>query len=352
MITILKSESEKLEKYKNILIEQGDEIFEDVLINIPSRELDIETMKFAMEKQDDSDRIAGAILGLLYNSIIHIPAKKLFGDINMLVEHMMRRLDGSRFYIYLSAQLNCNIKSNTFMATMAMCQNNEMVKGLEDFICAQAPLYTFGIKESITDYVYLDDATFSGLQLQQNICLLEKVLGEHARNCTLHIVIPYINPSIIDKVRMKRYPFRHIEWYTTNTYPKPVSDLVNDMFSMHPEAGSSRIYSTLDKILGEKSSYPMTKSYSKSLFYTDLKVPDYVSVYTAFLLDHGIIYNSERTRMKDYGRELIKGCMPRFPSSIYVSSDGNDCPYPLYKEQKWRDFAKSWIPDHFTKGTS
>jgi hypothetical protein len=146
-----------------------------------------------------------------------------------------------------------------------------------------------------------------------------------------------------------RYPFKHIEWYTTNTYPQPVSGALHTIFSNHPDVESSRIYSTLDKLLGDRNSYPMIQSYNKALFYTDLKVPDYVSVYTAFLQDHAIIFNGERARMKNYGRELIKGCTPRFDPSVYVDSDGNTCPYPIYKEKKWRDFVKSWIPDHYDK---
>lgn len=337
--------SYRLDSYKQILTEQGDDIFAEKMSNISSRRLDLETMELAMTKQHDSDELVESILGELYASITHIPAKKLFGDINMLVEHMMNRLGDSRFYIYLSVSVHCNIKSNTFLATMAMCKNNEMVKGFGDFICAGKPLYTCEINKDITDYVYLDDATFSGGQLMESIDRLGRLLAENARNCTLHIVIPYIHPSIMGKVMTRGYLFKHIEWYTTNTYPRPVSNALHTILAQNPDAGSSRIYSTLDKLLGIRRPTILSESYERSLFFTDLKVPDYISVYTAFLLDPAIILNGERVSLSKYDRELIKGCMAEAPTYYYASSLGNDCPNPIYKEQEWKNFAACWVPN-------
>lgn len=325
---------DNLYHFKNKILEKGEYIYKTEIDNIITRKPNTKTMEFALHHTKNNNRMAGQILEKLYEFITHIPASQLFEDIRSLVDNMMDRIGDNPFYIYLSEGKHCDLKSNMFLAIMAMCRNKRMVHNFEDFICGEKTLYTGDIDPTIVNFVYLDDVTFSGKQIRKNLTYLgESLSTDHKINSKIHIVIPYINPEIMGSVMGEiNHVFGGTEWYISSKaiFPKPVNVLAHDIISSYPRMKSVEIYSWLSTFLNTSPG-----SFDKALFYTDLKIPDVVSIYPRFFFDPLFVDgNNIPSRLGLRNKHLVSNCEDVSPRGDMMDS-GNHCPYPLYKKEDW-----------------
>ena len=81
-----------------------------------------------------------------------------------------------------------------------------------------------------------------------------------------------------------------------------------------------------------------------SLFYTDLKIADTVSIFTEFLLnpqyytEHHVLVNPSENR------PVVSNCAYTEKPGEAIT-DGNFCPYPIYKRPRWVSKMKSMLSD-------
>lgn len=331
----------KLAKLREILINGGEDVFQDEIKRISTREPDATNMDFHVDKQKAIHPLAGEVLRDLYDSVVHIPAAKLFEDIRYLCEKLSRKLNGEKFYIYLSEEREgCQIKSNMYIAIMSLARNREMARDFVDFICDSKPLHHEDIDPSVNNFVYIDDVTFSGSQIKENLAALSNMKHQgyfHQR--MVHIVIPYINPLIMSSVMGQTNGIWNIYWYTTDTHPKPVSPVIHEFIRKRPGMNSTNIFKIATLLL--HASYDML---DLSLFYTDLKIADNVSIFTEFLLnpqyytEHHILVNPSENR------PVVSNCAHTENPGEDIT-DGNYCPYPIYKKPRWVSKMKDMLSE-------
>lgn len=316
-----------LSRFKETLELKGEEIYQTELKKLITRELDQDAIRGNVSKQTEKSELAGYILQKLYNSIKHIPGYRLFEDIVRLSGVAMDAIGDRPFYIYLSTSETdeCVEKSNMFLAIIAMSRNKKMLSNFKDFICGQDgdTLFSGNIDESVKDFVYLDDVTFSGQQLTDNI---QGIYNLDQSDIRIHVVIPYVNPSILTNINHK---LRHVDrahWYTTGTYPVSIEKVFHDIVVENP----SESIRTLSEITGALVD---SKYFKNSLFYTDLKIADRASIYPYFLLEP-LIYapgGGDNNLIP-----VVTNCQNIKKNRYDVVDDGNYCPYPIYKRDEWK----------------
>jgi hypothetical protein len=225
------------------------------------------------------------------------------------------------------------LKSNMFMAMMALCLNPSLVQYFEDFLCSGYPLHGGEISSEVDHYLYIDDASFSGSQMENNIMILGGRVDNIPNTIKVHIVVLYISETGKRVVmRASRGLFNEdVNWYTTDTVPGSVGNIYN----------SDQMVDTTDFIriaaLFLRGSNKHD-DFQKSLFYTDLKIADTVSIYPLFLLKP-IILKDDMSSIY-FGKNIVSNC--RLPSSDHeedLVKKGTYCPISIYKRQEWQDFV-------------
>lgn len=325
---LLFPESEdRLEEFKNTLLSNRETIFNNEFNKITTREPLRDNMQKNVSRQTEIDPLAGSIMQELYDSIVHIPAQKLFEDLKTQCEKLSEELGDNRFYIYLSHRdKNCDIKSNMFLAIMSMALNLRLINNFVDFICGETPLHYDEVDPEVKDIVYIDDVTFSGKQVVTNITAIDDMELEDTR---IHVVIPYTTPMLLSNI----FTHEGLFLYTTDTFPTPVINVIHKLIAKHPRESVSRIR--------EISSYLLRGNMYRStlsLLYTDLKIADFVSIFTGFLLEPRYFNSSEKPL------HIVSNCEFMERANEPVGS-GNSCPYPIYKQDDWISTMKNLLSD-------
>lgn len=313
-----------LSTFRESLESKGDEIYQSELSNIITREPDIEAMKQNLSRQNEVDELAGYILQKLYDSVTHVSAEQLFGDILRMSELAMDAIGDEPFYVYISDSDSdqCLKKSNMFLAIMTMTRNKRMLRNFRDFVCLDHPLYTGEIDKNVRHVMYLDDVTFSGSQIIKNIQYMNRTRIDFDV-VNLHVVVPYINPSIMLKVRQSSGFVRYLEWYFTSTYPRSIDTVYHDVVSSMPLVTTRVIDEIFRKFIGKES-------FDRFLFYTDLKIADSASIYDRVLLGHRL-YDKAGGKPEQM-RSIVTNC-DTVTNNWFGT--GNICPYPVYKTKRW-----------------
>lgn len=340
----VKRKLDKIQDLKDILLTKGDSIFQKELEKIVTRHPHKENMNFHVREQTKVDEFSGHVMRSLYDSITHIPASKLFEDIRTTCESLSENLVDNGFYIYLTrSNSECRLKSNMFLAIMAMARNDQLTRNLVDFICGDNPLHHDNIDTRVKHFVYLDDVTFSGNQIRENIQKLSTLVHHNdlATSC-LHIVIPYVHPSIMVIVMEDASAFGEVKWYTTSTYPKPVSSVVHDLILKHPQKDTKHVFNIVSKLLVSPR-----HMFELSLFYTDLKIADTVSTFTYFLLDPAYLVENALVPSSEV-KPIVTNCAT-WERPFEPISGGNYCPLPVYKQEEWKSTMENILPTDSSK---
>lgn len=335
----MKRKLDKIGDFKNVLLTRGESIHDQELAKIATRHPHEENMNFHVKEQTAIDEFAGHVMRSLYDSITHIPASKLFDDIRAACQALSEELGNDGFYIYLTrSNSECRMKSNMFLATMAMARNKRLSSNLVDFICGDNPLHSDKIETYVKHFVYIDDVTFSGNQIRENILKLSTLVKhvDLATSC-LHIVIPYIHPSVMVSVMDETSPFGKVKWYTTSTYPKPIDSVVHDLVLRHPTKDAKYVFNIVSKLLRSRQ-----HMFHLSLFYTDLKIADTVSIFTEFLLKPSYLVNGALVPSSEI-KPIVTNCGASESPGAMISG-GNYCPFPVYKQEEWSSTMDTILP--------
>lgn len=256
-----------LSNFRKVLLENGENLFQEELSKIASRHIDTEKMAFHVRKQSKYDSFTGQILNNLDDSITHILAKTLFDDMQELCEKLSCQLGDNKFYIYLSMNHeDFRDKSNIFLAVMAIARSKKLAVNFVDFICGYRPLYTNQLDLDVKNFVYLDDVTFYGNQMKENTCRLSMITSpEFFVGVSLHIIVPYINPAIMTLVMEDLLDFGKVRWYSTTRYPKPIHSVVHDLVVKNPNKEFSDIFKRVAMLL--KTNYKLPIAWTITVLY-------------------------------------------------------------------------------------
>ena len=321
----------RLRKFKETILEHGDHIFERELGSIVTRKPNIENMDFNVERQKKEHPLAGEVLDELYSNVIHFPAKKVLSDVVDASFRAMEQINNRPFYIFLASDRGtCFTKSNMLFAIMAMAKNKDMARRFEDFICDGRPLHGW-FKSEIRDIMYIDDATFSGKQILKSFEGLTNILRDvyEYREFNFHLVLPYAcRERRNDLSNMMRTRPHKISWYHSFACPQsPIINVLNKLTINSTEEGRNEVLKILRVLLS-------SDNFGLSLFYTDVKIADDSSVYPSFLLSPSL-YDGSLFGKDGELKSIVTNCESRDADGSYDVSDGNYCPFPIYKKPRW-----------------
>ena len=382
MFVIMKrafEEKDIISSFKHILITKGDEIIKTQKSRIQDRSINHEATKRYLSEQNDIDIFTGKVLSSILDSVIHVSSDKLFSDISKLSHSIMGRISedvNKKFYIVLGGTSDhdspdrCFSKSNMFLSTILLASNPEMTKYFVDFICDSEMMHG-EMDPSVSHFIYIDDASFSGTQIKENIEELSEFINGNSEeeeeyesdvddefddfivdddeedepsvveeddepDANVHLVVLYINPSTMIKIDKEiRKSFDNVFWYTSGTYQKPVIDKLLSNFDNDDMDKAVTIAKRLTRGRDDIEKYgPM----GKSLFYTDLKIADEVSIYPQFILNPILL---DGNMDKIFKESLVKGCkLPENKQDEKNIIEGNYCPIPSYKKKEWSEFVE------------
>jgi hypothetical protein len=385
--------------FKELLTTKGAEIIGTERSRIPDRSIDAESFKTYIADQRAQSDDDAKVLEMLKDSITHVSADRMFTDIERLSASLWGKLStfpDNRFYIVLSGSKKsnnksgsgsasgsksdgCFYKSNMFLATVMMSYRPELADSFVDFICDSQPLHT-RMDKSVLHYVYVDDASFSGNQLAENMEELGELIDAEAGSGDsqdseesqdsedaertdsddgrrpppvnpndsdskhVHLVVLYVSPATMVSIRqeilrqleeLENVSIR-VHWYSTSTHQRPVMDYLHGFVVDNPGSDIDRVMETAVTFLrGSKEGDDL----HKPLFYTDIKISDDVSTYPLFLLRPVLIRGGGRAEA--YPVSLVSGCPVATDSDVIRINSGVFCPEPVYKGAGWKTFIGS-----------
>lgn len=360
-------EKDIISSFKDILITKGDEIIKTQKSRIEDRSVNKDAMNRYLSEQNDIDVFTGKVLSSILDSVIHISSDKLFSDIFKMSHSIMGRIStdvNKQFYIVLGGTSDhdspdrCFSKSNMFLSTILLASNPEMTKYFVDFICDSEVMHG-EMDPSVSHFIYVDDASFSGTQIKENIEELSDFINGNSEedyeseveddefddfivddepeiieesdepDAQVHLMVLYINPSTVLKIDKEiRNSFDNVFWYTSGTYQKPVIDSLLSNFD--GDIGKAMLIA--------KRFTRGRDEIGKSLFYTDLKIADEVSIYPQFLLNPILL---DGNMDKKFNESLVRGCkLPGNKQDVTGIIEGNYCPIPIYKKKEWAEFVE------------
>ena len=348
------SPEETLNNLKNTIRYNGRDIIEKEKSKIIPRNPNVPNMVDYIEKQRSFSEQNAYILEKLLKSIQYISSDQLFNDLEDIANELNDTLEEqnvSRFYIVLTGKKednsidSCMYKSNLFIALMFMSFNVGLIDKFVDFICETKPLYTSEIDHDIQDYVYIDDATFSGTQMTLATSSMMKYLSgsQPLKDVNLHIVLLYVTERAKDFFTRATSEFftrkglTNVSWYSTDVVPNPLSEVVEEIIDHYGKNPNYRVEQIIRTYMDDERK---KDSFERYLFYTDLKIADFVSIYPRLLL-HPLIIKTE-----GYENSIISNCEPidtsTFQGSVLMRDvdNGNYCPKSVYKKDEWKNFVK------------
>ena len=352
--------------FKELIQRNGKHVIQKEKSNIPDRSIDEAAFTKYIEDQSKLNTHNAKVLRMLKGAVTHISSDALFRDIEKISVSIWEKLKtfrDRRFYIVLSGKTgnssndmgdSCFYKSSMFVSTMILSFHPELAGNLVDFICDTKPMYT-RMDKTVPHYFYIDDASFSGTQVIENMEELGEYLEEkeeeegdsddsdrtesdtntHRKleSNHVHLVLLYVSPSTLQRISESiSLGMDKVHWYTSSTHQKPVIDYVHEFIVNHPGYVLNSVLHTASMFLRGLGGSKL----EKPLFYTDIKIADEVSTYPLFLMNPILI---DGASTKDYTSALVTGCDAALTDDDkYKVKDGNFCPKPVYKGIEWTDF--------------
>ena len=345
---------DQLKEFKQTIRDKSSIIIEKELEKLISRSLNQENVSKYLKSQYELDTTNGDVLKAILESVQHIPASQLFEDIKRLSSDLWGQLGSQHdksFYIVLTGEsvykkkgTPCTEKSNIFLSILFLCYNVNLLDNFVDFICMTRPLHSDVLSQDITNYVYLDDASFSGTQISTSIMTMGATLQDQfpGKDFKMHLVVLYLSEYARSNMLQHNFP-GDTQIYTTDTIPNTLHD---SLLSLRD----------IDKAMKQSVAQAFTRDspgvfdeMDKSLFYTDLKIPDSVSIYPRFLLSPVLVDSELGTSKFPYPlvnncRLPIEGEEKNSTGDFYSIDNGTFCPIPTYKEKHWKERVADLFP--------
>jgi len=306
----------------------------------------------------DQHNLAGTemmkLMIAVFSFIDHRSMHAFGKDFRDVAQRIVDELGGRKFYLIMDCGSQNAFglggeqtelreeKSNYFMFIMLMCIRPNLLDQLVDFVCRSdtqmIPVHHENVDKSVTVFVYMDDVSFTGIQAVHNTAWIEKHPNVHLIYGSVYAsdeALSYIEKQTLED-------FSSVELITSDSKLRPVTDkLVTEKYlsiTSTPMADELRkkAFLSLEMLPGEE----------KYLFFTDLKIPDELSMFRGVL---------PTTRLVDVngkleGEYMVSGMYSRYrrgrkyDSEIgrwYNIIDEKEQQSPeVYKTESWMDFLK------------
>jgi len=310
-------------------------------------------------------------------SFVDYRSMHAFGkDFRDVARRISEKLAGRKFYLIMdcgsadaftmtrSEPVPREKKSNYFMFVLLMCIRPDLIDQLEDFVCMRGetivPVHTKQLDKGVTVCVYMDDVAFTGVQASYNTAIddhdhLELIYGSvYASEDAL---------SYLDDNFDEDYESHSI--ITSDFRPRNVTK------AAVTEKYLSSTTTPMDDDLRNAAlrSLGMLSGEDKFLFYTDLKIPDQLSMFTKILPQTRLIepsgkfegeYNDSNRYRPSAGLNLVEGGWYNFDSEIGrwydIIDDSEKQEDPLtwmdsevYKTRSWDAFTRGLKEDIYSR---
>lgn len=218
----------------------------------------------------------------------YIPKTKFMKDFATNAERVKQKLGDRNFFLVLTCDFRNDLnrsKSNYFMSILFLCMHRELIPNFIDFLCVQidevCPIHDRGADVSST-FVYIDDVAFTGDQATRN---LETLNSQEKGNEKIFAPV-YATDMAVENLN-KYVP--NITCVRTDHEIRSFNadDIVSEYYERSGKLSEGRAKRILNIRLGIAEE-------SKFLFYTDLKVPDSLSIFVKALFclhTNGLTYS-------------------------------------------------------------
>ena len=295
-------------------------------------------------------------------SFLDYKSMHTFGkDFRDVARRIAEKLGGRKFYLIMdcgsedeftwqqSADVPKENKSNYFMFVLLMCIRPDLLDQLVDFVCMRGdtiiPVHT-KLDEDVKVFVYMDDVAFTGTQASYNTAI------DDPRYLQIIYASVYASEEAIDRLAHNLdIDYKSHSIITSDFRPRVVSKAVvteKYLSSTTTPMGDDLINAAL-RSLG------MLSHEEKYLFYTDLKIPDNLSMYKQILPQTRLIEPSGKFEgeYRDFNRyrpsvgpNLVGGGWYNFDSEIgrwydiIDTSEQQEDPGSFFDDEVYK--TKSW----------
>lgn len=239
-------------------------------------------------------RLMVAVFSFLDYKSMHAFGKD-FRDVAQRIEEQLR---GRKFYLIMECMGESSLhrpvfggpsedKSNYFMFVLLMCIRPGLIDQLVDFVCTRdgrmTPVHT-ELNKDVGVCVFMDDVAFTGTQAVQNTYI------EHPSDFELIYGSVYASEEALRYLEHSSDEYAGVSMITSDFKPRPMTkNLVTEKYlSSTSTPMDDELRHTALRTLG------MLTDEHKYLFYTDLKIPDQLSMYTKILPQTRLIGESGR----------------------------------------------------------
>ena len=266
-------------------------------------------------------------------------------DFRCVASEIERVLDGRRFYLLMDCRGENTTqtregpnedKSNYYMFVLLMCIRPNLIDNLVDFACVSdktMSLVHTDVDDTVDVCVFMDDVSFTGAQAIQNTWLVpqskyEIVYGSvYASEAALH----YLDETFEDS-------YASATLITTQGGPQPImpSDIIERYKANNKTPLDDAIILRTFQSLGIESDKFRGIEFEKYLFYTDLKIPDSISIFTGVIHDLRLVdQNGLLQSVVQYPTDIDSRQLVRKYHIV-----GNSESETIYKTDTWSTFIK------------
>lgn len=325
----------KLTLIKDSLSKNANEVLKKWVSKIESHPPNTkEMMEFlldVMENPKEGVEVA-KLYGILLRRIQYIPISRFMKDFADVARRVKEELDGNNFYLVVTCSMWAALpeenKSNYFMSILFLCMHTELMNNFIDFACIDRAIFpVHGSLEGDTDFalVYIDDVSFTGTQAARTLYI--PPYGADAARKVIYAPI-YASDMALKSVKED---VEHLTFITSEFTLSPFNtrDITEEYYQRRGTLEKPRVLKVLAKLGLESHEADKTKF----LMYTDIKVPDSLSIFPKALFclkTGGLTYSVVTGKHPDE-----KEC--RDKEGIVEDGKVLDT---VYKSREWLDFAQ------------
>lgn len=294
-------------------------------------------------------------------SFLDYKSMHAFGkDFRDVARRIEEQLAGRKFYLIMECKGESSPyrpvfggpsedKSNYFMFVLLMCIRPALIDQLVDFVCTRhgrlTPVHT-ELNKDVGVCVFMDDVAFTGTQAVLNTRI------EHPSSFELIYGSVYASEEALEHFENSNDDYAHVSMITSDFKPRPMNK------ALVTEKYLSSTSTPMDDELMHTAlrTFGMLTGEQRYLFYTDLKIPDQLSMYIKILPTTRLIdvsgrfegwYDGGHRYKESEGYNWAEGGHNEFDSEIGRFYDIIDNREKLEDPTDWFDEeaykTKSWM---------
>lgn len=326
------SASDTLNNIKDYLHQNADQVLHKWVSKIEGHPPNTQKMmEFLLDVMDNSQE--GPEVAKLYSIVLkkidYIPISQFMMDFADVAQRIKNKLNGKKFYLVVGCSRQARTavevsknKSNYFMSILFLCMHKELIDNFIDFACVSMQIYPIHgglwgdfMPDTNSPLVYIDDASLTGKQADDNLYM-------HSPGTR-----PVIFAPVYASARAINIKIENILPITSNHVLRSFKamDIVQEYYERRGKLEENEVRQLLGKLgLGKEEKY---------LFYTDIKVPDSLSIFPKALF-------CLKTRGATYS--VVTGKTPTEEECDDIAGiveDGRVLD-TVYKQDEWRNFTE------------